>query len=190
MTDVLHLGALLPAALGACCTVGGRRGVIDLGSALVMLAAMLDLASGAGIVHPLLWAIALVVLALVSAVRLRVVRPSALGGDAASHPFAIRHRAAMVVHTSGGLLIMAALMCVMAGHRQNETYAQNGMQMSVHHAGGMSLAGVLITAAIAGYLALSARLAVDASRDRRRLVTVELGSMATSIIAMGLAAAM
>lgn len=190
MTDVLHLGALLPAALGACCTVGGRRGVVELGSALVMLAAMLDLASGAGVVHPLLWACSLVILAVVSAVRLRVARPSTLRAGAAPAPLAIRHRTAMVVHTSGGLLIMAALVCAMAGHPSNRTYAENGMQSVMHHAGGISLAGVLIAGAIAGYLALSAGLAVHAARNGRRLVTVELGSMAASIITMGIAAAL
>ncbi|HXH35214.1 MAG TPA: hypothetical protein VNJ54_12525 [Plantibacter sp.] len=190
MTEVLHLGALLPAALGACCTVGGRRGVIDLGSAIVMLAAMLDLASGAGVIHPLLWACALMILAVVSAVRLRVARPSARRPGVASDPFALRHRAAMVVHTSGGLLIMAALVCAMTGHASNTVYAENDIPASTHHLGGISLAGVLIAGAIAGYLALSARLAVDAARARRRLVTVELGSMAASIVAMGLAAAM
>lgn len=190
MTEILHLGALLPAALGACCTVGGRRGVIDLGSALVMLAAMLDLASGAGIIHPLLWAGTLVILAVVSAVRLRVARASMRRPGVASDPFAVRHRTAMVIHTSGGLLIMAALVCAMAGHPSDGTYAPNGIQAMTHHADGISLAGVLITGAIAGYLALSARLAFDAARRGRRLVTVELGSMAASIIAMGLAAAL
>lgn len=187
MTDVLHLGALFPAAVGACCTVGGRRGAVELGSALIMLAAMLDLASGAGIVHPLVWALVLVALAIVSAVRLRAGR-RASGSAGAPAEGRLRHRTAMVVHTSGGLLIMAALVCAMAGHAASRMYADSGMHPSAHHGSGISLGSLLIAVAIAGYVALSARLAVAAAARGGRLVAVELGSMALSVVAMGVAA--
>lgn len=187
MTDVLHVGALLPAAVGACCTVGGRRGALELGSALVMLAAMLDLASGAGIVHPLVWAVVLVLLAITSAVRLRAGRRAATAPPSRGRP-TDRHSSAMVVHTSGGLLIMAALVCAMAGHAASGIYAASSMEAASHHGGGMSPSTLFIAAAIAGYLALSARLAVRAATRGRRLVALELGSMAVSVVTMGLAA--
>lgn len=187
MTDVLHVGALLPAAVGACCTVGGRRGALELGSALVMLAAMLDLASGAWIVHPLVWAVVLVLLAITSAARLRAGRLTA-GAPASRGPATDRHATAMVVHTSGGLLIMAALVCAMAGHATSGMHAVIGMGTASHHGGGMSPGALLIAAAIAGYLALSASLAVTAASRGRRLVALELGSMAASVVTMGLAA--
>jgi len=188
MTEVLHLGALLPAAVGACCTVGGRRGVVELGSSLVMLAAMLDLASGVGLVVPLLWAAALVILAVVSAGRLRFGHPASAGaGGPGSIVARSRHRSAMVVHTSGGLLIMAALVCAMASHPASGVHAETSMSTSMHHAGGISAASMLLALAIAGYVALSVRLALGALRRRRRLVAVELSSMAVSVMAMGFA---
>lgn len=189
MTDVLHVGALLPAAVGACCTVGGRRGLLDLGSSLVMLAAMLDLASGAGLVHPLLWAALLVVLAVVSAARSRIGRAPAAVAAAAGRTAVAGHRSAMVIHTSGGLMIMAALVCIMAGHETGGLYADSSISVPQHHAGGMSLVGALVAAAIAAYVALSTRLGIDAARGGRRLVAIELGSMAVSVAVMGLAAA-
>ena len=70
MTELLHLSALLPAAFGVCCTVGGRwRGRVLLGfeglAALVMLVAMTDVALGLGLLAPILWVVGLVALALV-----------------------------------------------------------------------------------------------------------------------------
>lgn len=88
MTEMLHLSALLPAALGVCCTVGGRRGSRVLSgfeaiAALVMLTAMADVALGLNLVTPILWVAGLVVLALVGLPLGRVFRA---GGNLSASP--------------------------------------------------------------------------------------------------------
>ncbi|MGK9148394.1 hypothetical protein KXS11_12280 [Plantibacter flavus] len=169
--------------------------MLELGSAFVMLAAMIDIASGAGLVHPFVWALVLVAAAVASAARLRVVARRTSPDMTAVAASVVRdpvpgHRTAMVVHTSGGLVIMAALVCVMAAHTGAGVYANTGISSEMHHAGGMSIGGLLLAAATAGYLALSTKLALDAIRSGRRLVAVELVSMAVSVAAMGIAAAL
>lgn len=190
MSEVLHLGALVPAAVGACCTVGGRRGPLDLVAAIVMLAAMLDLATGVGILHPLLWAVVLIVLAVISAVRLRSIAGSPAPVDALALAVT-RHRAAMTVHTSGGLVIMAALVCAMAGHAAGSIYAGPGMHPAGHQIGSGAIPAVLLLAGgMAVFVALSARLAVEAARRRERVVVVEVVSMTVSVVTMGAAVAL
>ncbi|WP_314138420.1 hypothetical protein [uncultured Plantibacter sp.] len=190
MSEVLHLGALVPAAVGACCTVGGRRGPLDLVAAIVMLAAMLDLATGAGMLHPLLWAVVLIVLAVASAVRLRSVAGLPAPVENAVALAVTHHRAAMTVHTSGGLVIMAALVCTMAGHATGSTYAGSGMHPTGHQIGMGALPAVLLAAGMAVFTALSMRLAVETARRRERVVVIEVVSMTVSVVAMGLAVAL
>jgi hypothetical protein len=191
MSEVLHLGALVPAAVGACCTVGGRRGPLDLVAAIVMLAAMLDLATGVGLLHPLLWAVVLTVLAVVSAVRLRSIAGSPAPVEDALPLAVTRHRAAMTVHTSGGLVIMAALVCTMAGHAAGSIYAGSGMHPAGHQIGTSAVPAVLLLAGgMAVFVALSTRLAVEAARRRERVVVVEVVSMTVSVVTMGVAAAL
>ncbi|WP_411557280.1 hypothetical protein [Plantibacter sp. MPB07] len=190
MSEVLHLGALVPAAVGACCTVGGRREPLDLVAAIVMLAAMLDLATGVGMLHPLLWAVVLIVLAVASAVRLRSIAGLPAPVDDAVSLAVTRHRAAMTVHTSGGLVIMAALVCAMAGHAAGSIYAGSGIHPAGHQFGTSALPAMLLAGGMAGFVALSTRIAVEAARRRERVVVVEVVSMTVSVVAMGLAAAL
>ena len=190
MSEVLHLGALVPAAVGACCTVGGRRGPLDLVAAIVMLAAMLDLATGVGMLHPLLWAVVLIVLAIASAVRLRSIAGLPAPVDDTAVLAVTRHRAAMTAHTSGGLVIMAALVCTMAGHAAGSIYAGSGIHPIGHQIGTGALPAVLLAGGMAGFVALSTRVAFEAARRHERVVVVEVVSMTVSVVAMGLAAAL
>ena len=188
MVEALHLGALLPAAVGACCTVGGRRGIVDLGSAIVMLAAMIDVATGAAVLHPLVWGAVLVAIGIVSAVRLR-------GAGALADETRIRGRAPtaaerqhrlMVVHTSLGLLVMAALLVSMAAHGSHASLG--GSPAAAHHGGAASSTfDVIVTAGISSYIAFTAWLTASAVRARRILSAVELASMALSIGSMAFA---
>lgn len=189
MTELLHLGALVPAAVGACCTVGGRRGPVDLVAAILMLAAMLDLGTGTAIVHPFLWAIVLTVLAVGSALRLRLGTATVAHRDDESGRALANHRAGMMIHTAAGLLIMAALVCAMAGHGPGGPYAGTGMHLGNHHGGSVDASAALIALAVACFIALSVRVAVTAMRRRERLAAVEVVSMTASVVAMGLAAA-
>ncbi|MGG7509866.1 hypothetical protein [Plantibacter sp. YIM 135249] len=202
MVEALHLGALLPAAVGACCTVGGRRGIVDLVAAIVMLAAMIDAATGAALLHPLVWGAVLVAVGIVSAARLRGVGASSataatadIGADTET-PAAVatvtvtaeRQHRLMLVHTSLGLLVMATMLVAMASHG---SHAALGTPSSVTHHGaaGAGTFGVIVAAAVASYTAFTAWLTASAVRSRRILPAVELTSMALSLTAMAFALA-
>jgi hypothetical protein len=193
MVEALHLGALLPAAVGACCTVGGRRGIVDLVAAIVMLAAMIDAATGAALLHPLVWGAVLVAVGIVSAARLRGVgASSATAGTetpaAVATVTAERQHRLMLVHTSLGLLVMATMLVAMASHG---AHAALGISSSVTHHGaaGAGTFGVIVAAAVASYTAFTAWLTASAVRSRRILPAVELTSMALSLTAMAFALA-
>src|SRR3712207_5131077 len=102
MAEILHLTALLPATVSACCTVGAARtrGAAGVISAIVMLAAMVDL-TGGGLLQPLAWSALLVASAMGGAVAARP--PRAPGGDA------------MGAHAAVGLVVMAGLVVLMGG---------------------------------------------------------------------------
>ncbi|MGG7465982.1 hypothetical protein [Plantibacter sp. YIM 135347] len=200
MVEALHLGALLPAAVGACCTVGGRRGIVDLVAAIVMLAAMIDAATGAALLHPLVWGAVLVAVGIVSAARLRGVGASSATaatadiGAGTETPAAVatntaeRQHRLMLVHTSLGLLVMATMLVAMASHG---SHAVLGISSSVTHHGaaGADTFGVIVAAAVASYTAFTACLTASAVRSRRVLPAVELTSMALSLAAMAFALA-
>lgn len=184
MVEALHLGALLPAAVGVSCTAGGRRGAGDLLAAIVMLVAMVDVATGAALLTPLTWSAVLVVVAMLSALRLRIARqPASEAGERTP-----RRHTGMVLHTSTGLLVMAAMLVAMAGHG---AHAALGISSQGQHHAGMSggVFGLILVAAVAAYLAFTSRLAVITVREHRTLATVELVSMALSVATMGVAVA-
>ncbi|MGA1836213.1 hypothetical protein VD659_04700 [Herbiconiux sp. 11R-BC] len=84
MAELLHAGALLPAAVGACCTLGSvrsRRLAAAL-SAIVMLLAMVDATTGLLRVPPFVWTAVLVAAALAAALAGRL----ASGAPGAPHP--------------------------------------------------------------------------------------------------------
>lgn len=148
MIEVLHVGSLVPAAVGTCCVIGDRRArsAVTWVPALVMLAAMLDVALGTAIVHPVVWTAVLVTLSLWPAVARRFARTAGT--------------ADMVVHRSLGLLIMAGLLM---GHAQ----------AAGHHAMGAG-PGIVV---VAGYLGLTVWLAVHArARVLTLIEVVSMGS--------------
>ncbi|SFN82468.1 hypothetical protein [Mycetocola miduiensis] len=171
MTELLHVSALLPAAFGACCTVGGRRrGRVRFGfealAAVVMLVAMADVALGLSLVAPILWVVGLVALAVVGAAPL-----DPLAGAKRSQG---THR---TLHTSLGLIVMAGLVALMsAGHVAS---------VSGHHGGGGMLPALVLGGA-AIYVGYSAWRAVTLYRMPRRdlLGCLEAASMAASVALM------
>ena len=126
-----------------------------------MLAAMLDIAFGWRVVHPLAWAVVLGVLSVWPVVAHRLAK-GAVGAD-------------MAVHRSLGLLIMAGLLAGM-GH---------ATAVSGHHAPSLSWAW---PAVVAGYLGFTLWLAVHLSRRTQRrasaLAVVESVSMGLSVALM------
>jgi hypothetical protein len=162
MSEILHAWAVAPAAVGACCLAADRARVRppEVAASVLMLLAMLD-AAVFGVVAPVYWTALLLAAALGLAVwrrpRQRRVPPVP---------------AAMTVHTTLGMVVMAGLQIVMGGHA-----AASG------HAHGLALAPVLVGAS-AGYavLSLGALRRMPAQLDR-----AQIGAMAASVVLMAVA---
>lgn len=104
MGELLHACALASAVAGACCTAADRPAsrVRELVLAAAMVVAMLDVATGPGLVPPVWWAVVLVLAGV----------GSALGTDRRRTDAAARGMRAVdaigVILTAGLLLVMAA----------------------------------------------------------------------------------
>jgi hypothetical protein len=181
MIDPLHVGILIPTAIGLCCTVGDRRSrsVALWLPAGVMGLAMFDMALGLGLLPALGWAAVLVLLSLAGAMRHRLSR--------AAWPVAGRHAAGMMIHRSGGLILMAVLLLAMETGR-----AGTSLRRSAHDHGGAT--GMLAVLAVTGTIVFIAGTGILTSKLLRRnsnrdvLTGVEAGSMGLSVGLMGLAA--
>ncbi len=214
MAELLHAGALLPAAVGACCTLGSvrsRRLAAAL-SAIVMLLAMLDATVGVLRVPTFVWTAVLVAAALAAALagRLATGAPHPGGARAVADPSArtrgpgrrsapdagarvpvpARHAGAMAAHGSAGLLVTAGLLAAMGGAGGASAVGASwgaGLAGSMHHAG--SASGALLTMSGVGalvYMGLSAVLALRLPRAtlRDRMAVAEVASMAASTALM------
>ncbi len=181
MIDLLHVGILIPTALGLCCTVGDRRSrsIALWLPAGVMGLAMVDMSLGLALLPGLGWAGILVMLALAGGVRQRLrgsaVRPT--GG----------HAAMMSIHRSGALLLMAVLLAAM----EIGPGAASPTRGSHGHAGA---SGILAVLAVGGTIVFTAgtviliRKLVTRTGDRDLLSGAEAGLMGLSLGLMGLAA--
>lgn len=201
MTELLHVAALLPAALGVCCTAGRRRATPELATAVVMLVVMADLALGIVSVPPVVWTAVLVATALIvaSGSRRRGSRTHPAPDDGGTRPgraiatVAPTHAArAMTVTTATGALVMAGLASLMTAAGPGRQSGATSAVASGHHSGsliGGVLPGVVILAAVV-YTGVVVWGIVRGVRERRgRLETAERASMATSVVLMALAVA-
>ncbi|WP_291054550.1 hypothetical protein [Herbiconiux sp.] len=193
MGEVLHLGALLPAAVGTCCVLGSRRSgrVIAGVSALVMLAAMLDATVRMPGLPTFVWAAVLVSLALLGAFGARLATGSGSGPGSGRGPAEearmAGHTAGMAVHGGVGLVVMAALLLAMSVGSSGDA----GVVASGHHGGSGWLAPLAGTVAV-GYLLFSlvfARTLLSASDRglRTALPALEVASMGVSAALMAAA---
>ena len=120
MGEILHLGALAPAAIGACCIAADRRRarVPELAASVLMLIAMLDVVLW-GLVAPLVWAALLIVAAIaLAALRGRAARVRTVARvpvSVAKVPVsgAKVPSTVMTVHATLGLVVMATLVLAM-----------------------------------------------------------------------------
>lgn len=201
MTDLLHVAALLPAALGACCTAGRQRTGAELGAALVMLVVMIDLALGVVSVPPIVWTAVLVATALVmvgldrrtgaahDAVPARPPRGAGAAAGASARAVESRPRG-MTALAAVGSLVMAGLAALMSAPAGVATAASSVPAATGHH-GAASLVGALpavVLAAAAVFTVVVAVSAVRAGRERRSWLEItEWGSMAAAVVLMSLA---
>jgi len=102
MTELLHATALVPATVGACCTIGARRTsrTLAMVSAVLMAVAMADMAFGFVVMPALAWTAMLLTAALGTATALRFVPRERRDP----------HGPVMALHGAIGLMLMAALL--------------------------------------------------------------------------------
>jgi hypothetical protein len=213
MGELLHAGALVPAAVGACCTLGARRsGRAAAGvSAIVMLLAMLDTVFRMPGLPALVWAALLIGTALAAAVSARAASRSraAVVGRAASRARAAVVHPVMALHGGLGMIVMAGLLLVMgspaSGAAVSDAVAVTASVSAGHHGGGASGALVALVGvgslAYAGYsVVVALRLArgpapspaaalAGRAAVRRWLPVVEVAGMGASTVLMLLALA-
>ncbi|MBG6055222.1 flagellar biogenesis protein FliO [Salinibacterium sp. CAN_S4] len=183
MIELLHLGSIVPATVGVCCTVGDRRSrsAVAWAPAIVMLAAMVDSMTGSGVISPVMWALALMGLAVWPAVVVRLGRRYHSGATRSLS-------AAMGIHRSISLLIMAALLLV-SGSKVSSPSSATG-----HHTAAVPMAVALWIATIALVVftlwlvaALSRRQPGRATTLAALLAPLESASMAVAAVMMTLA---
>lgn len=191
MTELLHVAALLPATLGVCCTAGRRRIGAELGAAIVMLVAMVDLALGVVSVPPVVWTAVLVATSLVVVGLGRRTREGAHPARTDRGPGSAGGRSnGMVAFAAVGSLVMAGLAALMAAPVGGMAAGAGLGAATAHHAAN-SPAGLLpsvVLVASAAFAIVVVVVAVRAAYERRsRLEIAELGSMAASVVLMALA---
>ncbi|MFH8252398.1 hypothetical protein ACH3VR_18675 [Microbacterium sp. B2969] len=170
MTELLHAWALAPAAIGTCCLAADRRRVRapELAASLIMLVAMTDAAFTAAVPR-VFWAVLLLVAAMALAAFRGARRRPTLHADAA-----------MTLHSTSGLVVMAALLTAMAAGGHTAAAATGHV-----HGASPSLLTVVVTAAVLAYAAVSTAATV---RSRRWLDRAQYAGMGASALAMGVAA--
>lgn len=196
MLEAIHIGSVVTAAVGACCAVGARRNrsaVVWLPE-LVMVAAMLDIITGVGLVAPMLWAAVLVGLALWVGIDVRMQR-HAIFVPVDRHAGAVR--GAMTVLRGTSLVVMGLLMLVMSA-----PVTRTGVGMSSHGVHEMTggIVQQFVIACAAGVVGLGIWVATRlvregmAQRDDRGarfflrfLGPLEIVSMTSSLVLMSLA---
>ncbi|MDQ1084777.1 MULTISPECIES: hypothetical protein [Microbacterium] len=163
MSEILHAWAVAPAAVGACCLAADRARVRppEVAASVLMLVAMLD-AAVFGVVAPVAWTALLVAAALGLAVWRRPRQRRAPNVPAL-----------MTLHTTLGMVVMAALQIGMGAHGG-----------SPGHSHGVALAPFLLAIAV-GYAGLSV---VVAKRMPARLDRAQIAAMAVSVGLMAIAA--
>jgi hypothetical protein len=176
MIEALHVGALLPATVGLCCTAASprQRGLSAAANwtpAVVMTAAMADVALGSRLIPVVLWTVLLVAASVMPAVQLR--RDDGRAGRSVA-----RHATEMAVHRSLGTLLMGGLMLVMATPASGA-----GVASAAHHAGGGGGVEWMLGAASIAFVALSAWLLGRVLRAPQpaRIVALEVVSMSLSV---------
>ena len=186
MGEILHLGALAPAVIGACCIAADRRRARapELAASVLMLVAMLDVVLW-GVVAPVLWAAVLIA----AAVALAALRGRAARSRVARKPGAGRTSAAlapstvMTVHATLGLVVMAAPVLAMIPD------ASTPGPVAGHHGSGASFG--LVAAASALLFGLVSVIATRAPHGGAARASVleraQLIAMGASTAAMGVA---
>lgn len=197
MGEILHLGALAPAAVGACCIAADRRRARtpELAASVLMLVAMLDVVLW-GVVAPVAWAGVLIVAAIaLAALRGRTARSRAAARvpvSAAGVPISGTRvpvsgarvpSAVMTVHATLGLVVMATLVLAMIPDASAPAVTV-GHQASGAPFGLLAAASALLFGLVS---AVAARAPHDGGARVSALERGQLIAMGASTAAMGMA---
>ncbi|MDQ4111759.1 MAG: hypothetical protein M3306_11755 [Actinomycetota bacterium] len=172
MSDVLHAGAVVSAAFGACCVArnGGRLG--DLSAAVVMVLAMLDMALGSLVLSTAGWT--LVLLGTAGALEI-------------GHRVGVTEKCR---HSVVGTALIGACTAVLEARRH-----VHAMEAGDHHVGNLHgfghdmVGSALLAIAVIGTLAyLPMTWCEMRSRPDTPAQQLAAGSMAASLVLMLLAA--
>lgn len=189
MGEILHLGALAPAAIGACCVAADRRRARapELAASVLMLVAMLDVVLG-GVVAPVVWAAVLIVAAIALAAlrgRARRVR-TGRGSRRAPVPSPV-----MTVHATLGLVVMAAVVMAMipdASTAAPVAHHGSGAPFGVMAAASALLFGVVSAfSVVSGASGVSVRATPSGAVHASALERGQLIAMGASTAVMGVA---
>lgn len=173
MNDLLYLGALALAAIGAGSLIGMRRGVgaPEIAAAVLMLAGMSD-AMTVALLPPVVWFAVMLPAAIALAIRCRV--PSALGDRS------VQAGGMLSAHLALGLVSTAALILLMA--TTPATDVADVAVTSVHaHGSGAGMPQLLSAALAVGAILLST---IALRSERSWLHRVHHTTMAASTVAM------
>lgn len=173
MNDLLHLGALALAAIGAGSLIGMRRGVgaPEIAAAVLMLAGMGD-AMTVALLPPVVWFAVMLPSAIALAIRCRV--PAVLGDRSAPAG------GMLSAHLALGLVSTAALILLMAAIPAADV-ADATVRSAHSHGGGAGMPQVLSVTLALGAVVLSA-IALRSERSWRH--RLHHTTMAASTVAM------
>lgn len=178
MIEALHLGSMLPAALGACCVAGGadRRSPLAWSGMLAMLAAMADtMLLPHPVLAPIAWSAVLVLVALATALAGRLRTPPA--GRSPAHP-----SRTMAVHRALQAVLMAGLVATTGSHHSGTA---GGGDHAAHALPVLLALGIASLAFAAG----SALIALRRPLPALPRAEAALGAAATALMALPLLAA-
>ena len=175
----MHLAALAPAGVAACCVAWGwrvdrrRSRTIEIVVAVLMLATMIDLSRSAPLVAPVVWAVLLLLGAITLAASTRQRWSAARAAPRASV------LAPVPVHAALGCVVMAALVMLMVAPAQGA-----GAVVSRHHAEGarVSVLIVVIVIGVLGYVAYSV-VALRRGTVRERVQSAAMGASTLAMAA-------
>ena len=187
MAEILHAWALAPAVVGTCCLAARRRRVRvpELAASVLMLIAMLDAARSAPLLQPVWWASLLTIAAIALAAFRRSRATSgrqaarrsvdvSRGSDEHSRAAAVDTRR-MSVHTTLGMIAMAALLLAMSAHPGG-----------AGHAHGVT-AGAFVALLVGGSALYALGSALVATTTVSRVDRIQYVAMGATTLFMGLA---
>lgn len=171
MSEVLHAGAVLPAALGVCCAARNRARLVERSAGVVMVLAMIDMALGSLVLSAAGWTVVLL---------------AAAGALELGHRVGVTEKCR---HSIVGTALMGCCAAVTAARGHVHALEAGHHHVGVLHAFGHDAVGIsLLAVAVIGALAyLPMTWREMRSRPDNPAQQIAAGAMAASLVLMLLA---